>query len=163
FKVTFESRPLAVAEIAPVLPVTRRREVILAVCLAVAIACGGYFGIRLLMVERGQGLVGASGSRSASAWPSGVQQLWAPPLASDRRLMVCLSPPLFIHIPGFGFVRQSSSNDWTDGPDSKNLSTLNEALHVSGAEPTYGFTGVGTASGAFLLGQFLAQRKQDVL
>ena len=161
FKVTFESRPLVVPEMAPSPPSSHRRERILAACLAVTIACGGYFGARLWLIERGQGPV--AGSRSASAWTPELQQLWDPLLSSNRRLMVCLSTPLFIRIPGFGFVRQSSSNDWSDGPDSKNLSSLNEALHVSGAEPIYGFTGVGTASGAFLLGQFLAQRKQDVL
>ena len=163
FKVTFESRPLVLPEVVPAVPSSRRREWILAASLAVALACGGYFGIRLWLIERGQGPVTASGFRSASAWTPEVQQLWAPLLSSNRRLMVCLSTPLFIRIPGFGFVRQSSSNDWTDGSDANNFSSLNEALHVSGAEPTYGFTGVGTASGAFLLGQFLAQRKQDVL
>jgi hypothetical protein len=163
FKVTFESRPLVVPEMAPAMPPSHRLERILAACLAVTIACGGYFGIRLWLIERSQGPVNASGSRAASAWTPELQQLWAPLLSSNRRLMVCLSTPLFIRVPGFGFVRQSSSNDWSDGSDSRNLSSLNEALHVSGAEPTYGFTGVGTASGAFLLGQFLAQRKQDVL
>jgi len=160
FKVTFESRPAPAPEVAAPQAIPQRRERILAACLAVAILCGGYFGIRLWSVERGSS---APGFRPASSWTPELQQLWAPLLSSNRRLMVCLSTPLFIRVPGFGFVRQSSSNDWSDDSESKNLSSLNEALHVSGAEPTYGFTGVGTASGAFLLGQFLAQRKQDVL
>jgi hypothetical protein len=163
FKVTFESRPLVAPELVPAPPVSHRRERMLAVCLAMALACGGYLGIRLWLIERGQGPAGAPGFRSASTWTPELQQLWAPLLSSNRRLMVCLSTPLFIRVPGFGFVRQSSSNDWSDGSEAQNFSSLNEALHVSGAEPTYGFTGVGTASGAFLLGQFLAQRKQEVL
>ena len=161
FKVTFEARPEAVAPNFAPPPVPHRTERILATCLLLTILVAGYFGIQLWRIERGQGPV--SGLRSGSAWTPELQQLWAPLLSSNRRLMVCLSTPLFIRVPGFGFVRQSSSNDWSDGSDEKSLSSLNEALHVSGAEPTYGFTGVGTASGAFLLGQFLAQRKQDVM
>lgn len=162
FTVTFEARPVA-AENLPVAPPSHRTERILAACLVAAIVFGGYFGIRLWLIERGQLPLSASGFHSAPAWTPELQQLWAPLLASNRRLMVCLSTPLFIRVPGFGFVRESSSNDWSDSADSNNLATLKESLHVSGAEPTYGFTGVGTASGAFLLGQFLAQRKQDVL
>src|SRR3984893_6406464 len=47
FKVTFESRPLVLPEVVPAVPSSRRREWILAASLAVALACGGYFGIRL--------------------------------------------------------------------------------------------------------------------
>jgi len=162
FKVTFETRPV-LAEDQPPAPWSHRRERILAACLAAAIICGGYFGIRLWLLERGQSPLSASSFRAAPAWTPELQQLWAPLLSSNRRLMVCLSTPLFIRVPGFGFVRESNSNDWSEGSDADHLASLKESLHVSGAEPTYGFTGVGTASGAFLLGQFLAQHKQDVL
>jgi hypothetical protein len=43
------------------------------------------------------------------------------------------------------------------------LATLKDPLRAPEVGPFYGFTGVGTASGAFLLGQFLASRKQNVL
>ncbi len=159
FKVIFESRPIE-PELPLPAPPSHRTERILAACLAVAIAFGAYFGFRVWRIERGQQPVSMSRQR---AWTPELQQLWAPILSSNRRLMVCLSTPLFIRVPGFGFVRESSSNDWTADSDLKSISSLQEATHVSGAEPTYGFTGVGTASGAFLLGQFLAQRQQDVL
>lgn len=162
FKVTFEPRH-AVPEPAPLPPPSNRRERVLATCLVIAVVFVFFLAIRLWQLDGGQGLGAPSASISASAWTPEIQQLWAPLLSSNRRLMVCLSTPLFIRVPGFGFVRQSPSSAWTDGPDEKSLTSLEEALHVSGAQPTYGFTGVGTASGAFLLGQFLAQRKQDVL
>lgn len=162
FKVTFETRPLA-PEPPLAAPPRRHREITLSACLAVAILLLFFMGSRLWKVQAGESSGGTIPSSAAAAWAPELQQLWAPLLASNRRLIVCLSTPLFIRVPGFGFVRQSASNDWSDGPDQKSLSSLQEALHVSGAQPTYAFTGVGTASGAFLLGQFLAQRKQDVL
>lgn len=161
FKVTFEPRPVAPVPSPLPLP-SYRRERILGACLAIALVFVFFFGIRLWQLE-GQGVSSTSASSAPSDWTPELQQLWAPLLSSNRRLMVCLSTPLFIRVPGFGFVRQSPFSAWSDAIDDKSLSSLEEALHVSGAEPTYGFTGVGTASGAFLLGQFLSQRKQDVL
>ena len=157
FKVVFEPRRIVPERPLPP-PPSRRVERILAACLGLTIAFGAYFGFRLWHLERNPGV-----AISKSAWTPELQQLWAPLLSSNRRLMVCLSTPLFIRVPGFGFVREIPTNDWSDDSDLKGISSLQESLHVSGAEPSFGFTGVGTASGAFLLGQFLAQRKQDVL
>jgi hypothetical protein len=84
-------------------------------------------------------------------------------LSSTRRLVVCVATPLFIKVPGFGVVREPSTNDWDDVPASRKLSSLEGALRAGITEPSYGYTEVGTATGAFLLGQFLAPRKQDVL
>lgn len=159
FKVVFEARRIEPEAPLPP-PRSYRLEQVLAACLVVAIALSAYFGLRLWRIERGQSPVNVARQRT---WTPELQQLWAPILSSNRRLMVCLSTPLFIRVPGFGFVRESTSNDWTSDSDLTSISSLQEAMHVSGAQPTYGFTGVGTASGAFLLGQFLAQRQQDVL
>jgi hypothetical protein len=48
-------------------------------------------------------------------------------------------------------------------PDSKKITSLEGALQSGISEPSYSYTEVGTATGAFLLGQFLAPRKQAVL
>src|SRR5581483_566744 len=108
FKVTFEPRVVP-SQVAPA-PAHGKRERVLAACLAVAVIATAYFGMRLWQIERGQGHVLAHSA--PSAWTPELQQLWAPLLSSDRRLMVCLSTPLFIRVPGFGFVRESSSYDW---------------------------------------------------
>ena len=116
FKVTFEHRetpPAGAPPVAPPAPRTYRREIILAAALAVAVAFALYFGTRLWRVEKT--------GPAAATWTPELQQLWAPILASNRPLMICLSAP-----------------------------------------PT-GRIGIGTAGGAFLLGQFLAQRKQNIL
>src|SRR5205085_3724561 len=92
-----------------------------------------------------------------------LRELWDPLLSSNRRLVVCVATPLFVKLPGFGVVREPTINDWDDVPASRRLSNLEGALNAGISEPSYSYTEVGTATGAFLLGQFLAPRKQAVL
>jgi len=123
FKVTFETRPAAIApEAAPVLetavvsaPPSRRTLLVLVALMILAVALASYFGVRLLQVERT-----AAALTPPTAWTPELQELWAPLLAQDRPLVVVLGT-------------QQSGN----------------------------LTGVSTASGAFLLGQFLADRKPN--
>ncbi len=70
---------------------------------------------------------------STPQWTPDLQQLWGPLLSSDRPLMVTLSTDPF-HASAQGPAVASGS----------------------------GVTGVGTANAAFLLGQFLGQRKRNV-
>jgi hypothetical protein len=77
--------------------------------------------------------------RSATAtvqlpWTPELQELWGPLLSSERPLMVTLSTDPF-HASGQGAVVAANAS---------------------------GVTGVGTANAAFLLGQFLGQRKRNV-
>jgi len=167
FRVTFEPRPAVAISPLPV-PVEismptrgwRRREVLLAGALVVAIGCAMFFMTRLWRVEQGDRL--SSSATTASLTPA-LRELWEPLLSSSRRLVVCVATPLFVKVPGFGVVREPSINDWDDAPASRKLSSIEGALQAGISEPSYGYTEVGTATGAFLLGQFLAPRKQDVL
>ena len=168
FRVTFETRPaIAISTPLPVpvaisLPARgwHRREVLLAGALAIAIGCAMFFMTRLWRVEQGDRL--SSSATTASLTPA-LRELWEPLLSSSRRLVVCIATPLFVKVPGFGVVREPSVNDWDDAPASRKLSSIEGALQAGISEPSYGYTEVGTATGAFLLGQFLAPRKQDVL
>jgi hypothetical protein len=117
FKVTFEPRTEPrVVELPQIEPPAAsaspyyRREIALALALLVAVACAAYFGMRLRTTAQTQ----------APGWTPELQQLWAPILASNRPLMICLSTP------------------------------------------STGVTSIGTANGAFLLGQFLGERKKDI-
>jgi len=161
FKVTFEPRrPVMVPiEIREPVPNWRRREMVLVSALVVAISCAVYFMAQLRSVERTSG----TPSMATATWTPALRQLWEPLLSSSRRLVVCVATPLFVKLPGFGVVREHSTNDWDDVPASKRLSSLEGALRAAITEPSYGYTEVGTATGAFLLGQFLAPRKQAVL
>jgi len=67
-------------------------------------------------------------------WTADLQALWAPLLSSDRPLMVTLA---------------TGANNSTTVTTGTNASTSNGA-------------GIGTANAAFLLGQFLGQRKHNV-
>lgn len=128
FRVTFDPRPVQEPHPAPVLqplpePALYRKPAFLVgalLALAAAIACAGYFGVRLWQVEH---------ASAPSVWTPELQQLWEPMLSSNRPLLVCLSSP--------GQTQAVSPEDLSKG--------------------------LGTASGAFLLGQFLAQRKNNVV
>jgi hypothetical protein len=177
FRITFDARPQApqavppqtqpiievreAPEMAPSQPSRwRRREVFLAASLAVAVLCAVFFMARLWSVERSEGT--ASAGITGPLTPS-LKQLWDPLLSSGRRLVVCVATPLFVKVPGFGVVREPSINDWDDVPASPKLSSLESTLRAGISEPSYGYTEVGTATGAFMLGQFLAPRRQAVL
>ena len=172
FKITFEPRRQAVQP-PPAPPLvemqtSRRswrrswhpREIALAAALAVTLACALYFMTRLWRVER---IESGGASASSEIWTPALRELWEPLLSSSRRLVVCVATPLFVKVPGFGVVRESSINDWQGVSDSKRLTSVEEALRIGISEPSYSYTEVGTATGAFLLGQFLAPRKQAVL
>jgi hypothetical protein len=164
FKVTFEPRPLDLPQppssvsAATEAPASgwRRREVWLAAGLLIAVTCAAIAGLRLWHVEQ-------SASESAVEWTPELRQLWEPMLSSNRRLVVCISTPLFVQMPGFGDVRESAVDDADDALESKKIAAVEDAVHAWMAEPSYSYTGAGTATGAFLLGRFLAPRKQSLL
>jgi hypothetical protein len=166
FKVTFDLRRPVTVPIEVREPVRgwRQREMVLVGALALAISCAAYSMTRLWRAERTDGATDAtSSSMSTTTWTPALRELWEPLLSSSRRLVVCIATPLFVSVPGFGVVREASINDWDDVPASKRLSSVEGALRVGMTEPSYGYTEAGTATGAFLLGQFLAPRKQAVL
>lgn len=171
FRVVFEPRKAAFEQV----PVTeaaleemqaagwRRRETVLAVALAVAIAGLGvaaYFAVHFRHADLA--LTKSSGE-AVVPWTPEIEQLWEPILSSNRPLVVCIATPLSVLIPGFGFVREFGVNDWEDVPKSKGIAALKEALHAPTVQPTFGYTGVGTASAALLLGQFLGARQKSLV
>jgi hypothetical protein len=120
FKMTFEPRPpeRRLVEAPAIVEVPRpryRREMMLAGACGVAITCALLLAAAVWRLERS-----APAQSTAQTWTPELRELWAPILASNRPLVICLS---------------SASS---------------------------GSTVFGTASGAFLLGQFLGQRKQDI-
>jgi len=134
----------------------KRREIVLAVCLAVAVAALVFFAARPRKTS-------AAAGEPAVPWTPEIQQLWEPILSSSRPLVVCIATPLSVLIPGYGFVREFAVNDWEDVPKSKGIAALKEALHAQTVQPTFGYTGVGTASAALLLGQFLGARQKSLV
>jgi hypothetical protein len=160
FQVVFEPRKAAFEQVAlPRLPVEetparswRRREIVLAVCLVLAVAGLAFFATRKTPPVE-----------PVVPWTPEIRQLWEPILSSNRPLVVCIATPLSVLIPGYGFVREFSVNDWEDVPKSKGIAALKEALHAQTVQPTFGYTGVGTATAALLLGQFLGARQKSLV
>ena len=140
FTLTFALRPVADVEPPPMLPGRRAispREIALASSLLLAIVCAGYFGLRLFRVEK------TVAAASPPPWTPELQQLWGPLLSSDRPLMVTLATDPFHTVSAQG------------------ISIAAVPAGAAGASAS-GVTGVGTANAAFLLGQFLGQRKRNV-
>ncbi len=138
----------------------RRREALLACGLALAVLAAGFFGI--VSWRQGKQIRLAVAS-SDVPWTPEIRQIWEPILSSNRPLVVCIATPLSALIPGFGFVREFSVNDWADVAKSKGINALKDALHAPTVQPTYGYTGVGTADAALLLGEFLGARQKNVV
>jgi len=172
FRVVFEARtPVSEQSTvdektlpAPGLP-WRRRGIIPAIALAVAAAAltggGFYAGYRLR--RSAPPAPESIAPESIAPWTPEIQQIWQPILSSNRPLVVCIATPLSVMIPGFGFVREFSVNDWDDVANSKGITALKDALHAETIQPNFGYTGVGTATAALLLGQFLGARQKSVV
>jgi hypothetical protein len=156
FKITFEQRQPASVELvsSPVSSSSRwsRREMGLVAALAVVLAAGA-----VAFLPRG------SASDPVAGFTPELKELWGPLISSNRRLVVCIATPLFVEVPGFGSIRDSSLNDWDNIVGNKGLASVEKALDVGMSAPSYDYTEVGTATGAFLLGQFLAPARQNVL
>ena len=99
----------------------------------------------------------------AERWTPELAELWAPFLESRRPMLVCLGAPLFVRIPSLGFFRDPKANDWEEAMRSERMATVRRVLKDSQWLASYNFTGVGEASGAFLLAQVLSPHKRDLL
>jgi hypothetical protein len=164
FKVVFEPRKEVFEQVAAPEPVIdeapaagwRRRETVLVACLVLALAGVAFFATRFLQMKK------VAGEAPVALTPE-IQQLWEPILSSNRPLVVCIATPLSVLIPGFGTVREFSVNDWEGVAKSKGIAALKGALGADTVQPTFGYTGVGTASAALLLGQFFGARQKSVV
>jgi hypothetical protein len=133
FTLTFAPRPVAdVAVPAPVAEPPRGRVSPREIALAASLLLAVVFAAYFGVRLSRAEKTAATGAQLP--WTPELQQLWGPLLSSDRPLMVTLSTDPF-HASAQG---------------------------VAIAASTSGVTGVGTANAAFLLGQFLGQRKRNV-
>jgi hypothetical protein len=167
-KAAFEPASAAEAARAPEIatgettkPRSRRLEIILAAALLASIGIAALFAFRLRQAD--VPLIGPVNRPSLMAWTPDIKELWDPILSTNRPLVVCIATPLSILFPGFGFIRDFSVNNWDDVAKSKEINALKEALHTGTVQPSFGYTGVGTATAALLLGQFLASRQQNIV
>jgi hypothetical protein len=128
---------------------------VLAVALVLAVAWASHSTISLARLRRRV-------APAAERWTPDLEKIWAPLLESNRPLLVCLGAPLLVRIPSLGFFRDPKANDWDEAMKSQRMATVRRALKDSQALQNYNFTGVGEASGAFLLAKALSPRKRDL-
>lgn len=158
FKITFESRPATQPGAAGPSVSGRWASIyVWAAIAAVGVAAAFYLGIRL---ERSR--MPASVTATTELAPE-LQQMWEELIASDRPLALCLSVPVFAGISGSSSVFGPFSGDWDKISKSPLILGLRDALRAREATPSYDYTNVATATGAFRIGQFLAGRTHNIL
>jgi hypothetical protein len=96
------------------------------------------------------------------AWTPELHAMWKPYLESSRPVLLALGTPLFTKFSG-AFFRSPSINNWEEAQKSDQLPLLQKSLGSSYALPWYSFTGVGEATGAFLLSRLLHTRKPNLV
>ncbi len=96
------------------------------------------------------------------AWTPEMELIWYPFVESDHPLLISLGTPLFAKISGH-FYRNPRINLWSDATASDQLKLLQKDLKSDYAVPSYPYTGVGEAKGAFLLCKLLHARKSDLI
>jgi hypothetical protein len=100
---------------------------------------------------------------SGQLWSSELETIWRPFLDGKRPVVISLGTPLFTKFTGGGFFRDPKVNDWEQAQKSARVRELRQTLKSSYASPAYNYTGVGEATGAFLLGRLLFTRRPDLI
>jgi hypothetical protein len=91
-----------------------------------------------------------------------LELLWRPFLEGGRPVLLVLGTPLFAKFSG-GFFRSPRLNDWEAAASSETVRGVQKLLGSDYAVPWHNFTGIGEATGAFLLAQLLAERRVPVM
>ena len=97
-----------------------------------------------------------------SQWTPEIEALWKPFVDTERPLLISISAPLFVELPGFGIFRDQSLNRPEDIPKSATIATIQKALHIPLPQPVISYGTLGGAHVSFMLGKLLAARKANV-
>ncbi len=145
--------PLRVAALGAEVKKWRRVSLGLGVCMVLMLAGGVYWYL--------QGPPGPGVSGAEPRWTPELELIWQPFLESDRPVLISMGTPLFTKFSG-AFFRSPKINELETAVGSEQIEGLRRHLGSSYALPWYGFTGVGEATGAFLLSRLLHGRKPDL-
>lgn len=131
----------------------RRVSFALGACMVVLLGLGAYW---LFSTPPRQ-----TTSFMEQPWTPELELIWQPFLESTHPILISMGTPLFTKFSG-GFFRSPRINEPEAAAQSEQLERLREHLGSSYAVPWYGFTGIGEATGAFLLGRLLNTRKPNL-
>ncbi|MDE3167309.1 MAG: hypothetical protein KGN36_16020 [Acidobacteriota bacterium] len=154
FQLFFEE---ALAASAAPAPAARMRLAVVLLSAALLLAAG-YSAWATLRLNAALG----SASASDEAWTPELREFWEPFLASKRPLAICFGTPIFLNYPSHIFARFSGTNTWADVQASPAYAAMARALPNDKPLPWYPFTGVGEATGGFLLGKLLGTRRAGI-
>jgi hypothetical protein len=148
FKLEFRPRRAAPA------PAPRPRWLLWAAVMVVVWAAGYavYLGLRRP----------ADTAALLKSWTPEMEEFWRPFLTSPRPVMVMMGTPLFTKV-GNSFFRDPALNTWDAASQSDEIRNLQRALgNDAPPAPSFGYTGVGEATGAFRLARLLLPRGRDL-
>ncbi len=133
----------------------RRISLVLAICTAAIILLTIYW--------RGSSAQHSYAAASTNQpWTPELELVWRPYLQSDRPVLISLGAPLFTKFSG-GFFRNPKINEWELAEQSEQTHQIQQILQSRYAVPWHNFTGIGEATGAFLLSKLFHARKPDLL
>jgi hypothetical protein len=138
-------------------PAAERRgvQVLMVACLVMLAGWATYATIRLQAEHKSAALY-------RSQWPPEIAAIWGPFVDDPRRLLISISAPLFVELPGYGFLRDESVNHPEDVSKSPAIAAVAKALHIAHPEPSINFGTLGVANAGFTLGKMLAPRKANM-
>jgi len=93
-----------------------------------------------------------------AGWTPEIETLWGPFIAADRPLILSISAPLFVDLPGLGVFRGMSLNRVEDIQKSPAVATLQRTFRTAPPQPFYYYSTIGDVNVTFLLGKLLAAR-----
>lgn len=130
---------------------------------AVILAFGVVAMAATALIWRPKGSAGGSQSDEWSIrhWSPGLEAFWRPYIEGDRPVIVSLGTPMFLAVPR-GFFRDPQHNDWSKTQAAGVPELLERSLQSGPAVPSYIYTGVGEAIGAFRLALAFGARHRDV-
>ncbi|HWB83861.1 MAG TPA: hypothetical protein VG675_06955 [Bryobacteraceae bacterium] len=99
--------------------------------------------------------------RLPAHWTPEMEEFWSPFLHSGRPIMVIVGAPLFAKT-AHSFFRDPSLNDWASVSQSDAVRGVQHALGDRTIVPSFAYTGVGEAIGAFELARLLLPRGRDL-
>jgi len=133
----------------------QRLLLILTIALAVAIGWATIATVRVVHIRH-------DASGAVGRWNPELESIWAPFLASDRPVLLCIGTPLFVRFPGLGFFRDPKVNDWQEIQKSGRFAGVLKSLGDKDILPSYAYTGTGEASAAILVSTLLSTRRREI-
>lgn len=95
-------------------------------------------------------------------WTPELEEIWRPYLESNRPTMISLGTPLFVKFQR-AYLRFPDINKWDDVAQDPIVRALRKLGPDSEPLPSQIYTGIGEASGVFLLNRLLFSRKRDLV